>query len=81
MPRGHMTGNMTFPDGLNVTTNRGIGILKHSWSHKPMADTLSAYIRGTGIIAEPVTTVNWYQAWDISGKGACRSFPWKTLGD
>ena len=34
-----------------------------------MADTLSAYVRGTEIIAEVVATVNRYQAWDSSGKG------------
>jgi len=69
VPRGHMAGYLTLPSGLNITINRGIGTLKPSWSHKPMADTISAYVRGTGIIAEVVATVNWYQAWDTSGKG------------
>ena len=69
VPRGHMTGYLALPSGLNITIDRGIGSLKHTWSHKPIADTLSAYVRGTVISGDTVATVNWYQAWDTSGKG------------
>jgi len=34
-----------------------------------MADSLSAYVRGTGFIPDPPATVSWYQAWDLSGNG------------
>ena len=39
-----------------------------------MADTLSAYVRGTlflpNISPNARATLSWYQAWDPSGKGA-----------
>ena len=39
-----------------------------------MADTLSAYTRGSTFTAEdtssPITAVTWYQAWDPSGNGS-----------
>jgi len=77
VPRGHMTGYLTLPNGLNLTTARGIGSLKHTWGHKSMADTLSAYIRGTLILSNIVATVNWYQAWDLTGKGVFYFLAWR----
>jgi hypothetical protein len=73
VPRGHSDGYMTFPWGLNITV-QSVGTLKHTWSNKIMADTLSAYVRGSTFLPNvppnPITSVNWYQAWDASGKGA-----------
>ena len=64
---------MTFPWGLDVTV-QSVGSLKHTWSNKFMADTLSAYTRGSTFTVEdtpsPITTVTWYQAWDTSGNGS-----------
>jgi len=61
---------MIFPWGLNVTIG-SVGTIKHSWSHKVLSDTISAYVRGSTFLPAvpplPVTTVNWYQAWDCSG--------------
>jgi len=77
IPRAHMTGYMVLPSGHNITLDRGIGTLKHTWSHRPMADRLSAYVRGTGFISDPPATVNWYQAWDLPGNGMYDlSLPW-----
>jgi len=63
---------MTFPWGFNITI-QSVGTLKHTWSNKALADTVSAYVRGstflTNIPPLPFTTVNWYQAWDPCGKG------------
>ena len=63
---------MVFPWGLNVTL-QSVGTLKHSWSHKVISDTISAYVRGSTFLPAvpplPVATVNWFQAWDCSGKG------------
>ena len=72
MPRGHPGGNITFPNGVSVAA-RGIGILKHSWSHKPISESLSSYVHGTAFLANvpptPLATLTWFQAWDLSGKG------------
>jgi hypothetical protein len=63
---------MVFPWGLNMTI-QSAGTLKHTWSNKAMADTLSAYVRGSTFLPPipqmPIATVNWYQAWDPSGNG------------
>lgn len=63
---------MIFPWGLNVTI-QSVGTLKHSWSNKVIADTVSSYIRGSTFLPSipplPIATVNWYQVWDNSGKG------------
>ena len=72
MPRGHTNGYMAFPWGLNITV-MSVGSLKHTWSNKVMADTLSAYVRGSTFTPEgilsPIATATWYQVWDPSGKG------------
>jgi len=63
---------MAFPWGSNITI-QGVGTLKHTWSNKTLADTVYSYVRGStflpGIPPLPITTVNWYQVWDPSGKG------------
>jgi hypothetical protein len=63
---------MAFPWGLNITV-QSVGSLKHTWNNKVMADAISAYVRGSTFLPEspqyPIVTVNWYQAWDPSGKG------------
>ena len=73
IPRGHTNGYMAFSWGLNITV-QSVGSLKHTWSNKVMADTLSAYTRGSTFTAEdtssPITAVTWYQAWDPSGNGS-----------
>jgi hypothetical protein len=53
VPRGHSDGYMTFPWGLNITV-QSVGTLKHTWSNKVMADTLSAYIRGSTFLPNRV---------------------------
>ena len=72
VPRGHTDGEMTFPWGLTVTV-QSVGTLKHTWSYKVMADAISSYVRGStflpNILPVPIATMNWYQAWDPSGKG------------
>ena len=72
LPRGHFDGRMTFPWGLNDTV-KSVGSMKHSWSKKVMADTISAYVRGStflpAIPPNPVATVTWFQVWDSAGKG------------
>ena len=72
-PRVHTDGYMIFPWGLNITV-QSVGTLKHSWSNEVMSDTISAYVRGSTFLPAipplPVATVNWYQAWDPSGKGS-----------
>ena len=72
VPRGHTDGYMAFPWGFNVTI-QSVGTLKHTWSNKVLADTVSAYVRGSTFLPNipplPITTVNWYQAWDLSGTG------------
>lgn len=39
-----------------------------------MADTISAYVRGSTFLPAippiPVATVTWFQAWDSAGNGA-----------
>ena len=64
---------MAFPWGLNITV-QSVCTLKHTWNYKVMADALSAYVRGSTFFPEspqnPIATLNWYQAWDPSGKGA-----------
>ena len=64
---------MTFPWGLNMTV-QSAGTLKHTWSNKIKADVISAYVRGSTFLPNlppsPIATVNWYQVWDPSGKGA-----------
>lgn len=63
---------MIFPWGLNFTV-QSVGTLKHTWSYKPIVDTISSYVRGStflpNIPPNPIATLNWYQAWDASGKG------------
>ena len=63
---------MILPSGVNITL-QSIGSMKHTWSNKRMADAISAYVRGTTFFPNsplaPISTVNWFQAWDPSGKG------------
>ena len=72
MPRGHSNGYMVFPWGLNITIISVVS-LKHTWSNKAIANTISAYVRGSTFSPHPppypVATLNWYQAWGVSGKG------------
>ena len=69
---------MIFPWGLNYTI-QSVGTLKHTWSNKAIADTVSAYVRGSTFLPNipplPIATVNWYQAWDTSGKGLSPFLP------
>jgi len=58
---------MKFPWGLKHTID-SIGTIKHTWANDIMADILTAYVRGS-IFLPNKGTVNWYQAWDDSGKG------------
>ena len=61
---------MSFPWGLNLTLG-SVGIVKHTWSPKAMNETLTAYVRGSVFTpSDPLGTINWFQAWDPSGKGA-----------
>ena len=82
MPRGHSDGYMVFPWGLNYTV-QSVGSLKHTWSDKVMADTLSAYVRGSTFLPNlpplPVATVSWYQAWDPSGNGTFVYLLWNDI--
>ena len=72
VPRGHSDGVITFSWGLEYPV-KSIGTLKHTWSQQIMADTIAAYVRGTTFLPAvpplPAATLNWYQAWDNSGKG------------
>jgi len=71
VPRGHASGHIAFPWGEKYDV-QAIGNIKHTWSNKIMADTISAYVRGSTYLPSlpslPVTTVSWYQAWDTNGK-------------
>jgi len=82
VPRGHSDGYMVFPWGLNYTV-QSVGSLKHTWSDKVMADTLSAYVRGSTFLPNlpplPVATVSWYQAWDPSGNGTFVYLLWNDI--
>jgi len=65
-PRGYTTGKISFPWGLEYDV-QSVGTFKHTWSYDIMADAISAYVRGSTYLPG-VATVNWYQAWDNSGK-------------
>jgi len=73
VPRGHTDGYIVFPWGSNLTV-QSVGSLKHTWSNKPIADTISAYVRGSTFLPNlppiPVASLNWYQTWNPSGKGS-----------
>ena len=59
---------MSFPWGLKYPV-QSVGTLKHTWSYEVMADTVSALVRGSTYLPN-IATVNWFQTWDNSGKGA-----------
>jgi len=69
---------MSFPWGLKYPV-QSVGTIKHTWSYKIMADTLSALVRGStflpGTPTIPTATVSWFQAWDDAGKGAFLFLP------
>ena len=81
VPRGHSNGYMILPWGEQITL-QAIGNLKHTWSNKIMANTISAYVRGSTYLPNipplPIATVTWYQAWDVYGNGA---FIFRLWGD
>lgn len=63
MPRGHMDGNITFPWGLSYSGFTAVASVKHSWSDKPIQDSVDSYVRGTTYLGQTpsVHSVNWYQ--------------------
>lgn len=66
-PRAITEGVVIFPGGPKYTV-KSVGSIKHTWSQEIMANTLSAYIRGSVFL--PDATLSWYQSWDNSGKGS-----------
>ena len=67
-PRARYTGSLSYPWGQKYKVD-STGTIKHTWSYGIMADVISAYTRGSTFFPG-VGTVNWYQAWDTSSKGA-----------
>lgn len=67
---------MIFPWGLNHTI-QSVGSIRHTWSNKVMADTVSALVRGSTFLPNlppiPIGSLNWFQAWDNAGKGVFTS--------
>ena len=63
MPRGHMAGNVTFPWGQSHPGFNAVTTVKHSWSTKPVQDSVDSYVRGTSWLAQAPSaqSVNWYQ--------------------
>ena len=63
IPRGDISGNVTFPWGLTYNGLLGTASLKHVWSTGPMQDSVDSYVRGVTYLPETpsIQSVNWYQ--------------------